>query len=358
VTDPTDADGDQVASPGPSWLGPKASEDEVPLASPSSGLTLRAVLPNAITAAALCSGLTGIRFAINGDWKMAVFAIVLAGVLDGIDGRIARLLKAQSRFGAELDSLADSLSFGMAPALVIYLWSLQLLPRFGWFASLAFAICCALRLARFNARIDVEDQPHKSVGFLTGVPAPLGAGLAFLPMYLWIATGNPLFREPIPVAIWLVAIAALMISNLATMSWTSIRPHRSIRLVAIAFSGMVFAALLQEPWWTLAALSVVYLAMMRWRSSATAGSSGSEPWISPGTVRAGDGRVTRSAVGSKSASSARMRRTRREPDTSEATMTAIAAKAARANSSVTAMASMASIPSRPGEPANRAICSR
>src|SRR5690606_34577492 len=104
---------------------------------------------------------------------------------------------AQSRFGAELDSLADSLSFGMAPALVLFLWSLQDLPRFGWFAALAFALACALRLARFNARIDEDVQPHKSAGFLTGVPAPVGAGLAFLPVYLWIASGEPIFREPL-----------------------------------------------------------------------------------------------------------------------------------------------------------------
>ena len=257
-----DNDDDRLISPGPAWLGPKASEDEVPSSRPNRGLTLRAVLPNAITAAALCSGLTGIRFAINGNWEMALFAIILAGVLDGIDGRIARLLHAQSRFGAELDSLADSLSFGMAPALVMFLWTLQDLPRFGWFASLAFAICCALRLARFNAQIDVEEQPHKSVGFLTGVPAPLGAGLAFLPMYLWIASGEEIFRNPLLVAVWLVAIAALMISNLATMSWTSIRPRRNIRLEAIALAGLVFAALLTEPWWTLVGLCFVYLALM------------------------------------------------------------------------------------------------
>ena len=258
------ADPDDEFAPGPAWLGPKASEndaDEV-AAIPPRGLALRAVLPNAITAAALCSGLTGIRFAIVGDWEKALFAIILAGVLDALDGRIARLLKAQSRFGAELDSLADSLSFGMAPALVLFLWSLQDLPRFGWFASLAFAICCALRLARFNARIDVEEQPHKSVGFLTGVPAPVGAGLAFLPMYLWLASGEGLFREPLLVAIWIAVIAGLMISNLATLSWTSIRPRRSIRLLAIAFAGLVFAALLTEPWWTLVAICVGYLAMM------------------------------------------------------------------------------------------------
>ena len=256
-------DGDETATPGPSWLGPKASEDEMSATRlANGGLTLRAVLPNAITAAALCSGLTGIRFAINGNWQMAAFAIILAGVLDGIDGRIARLLKAQSRFGAELDSLADSLSFGMAPALVLFLWSLQDLPRFGWFASLAFAISCALRLARFNARIDVEDQPHKSVGFLTGVPAPVGAGLSFLPMYLWLASGEEFFKEPLLVAAWLTLIAGLMISNLATLSWTLIRPKRSIRLIAIAFAGLFFAALLTEPWWTLVAICGLYLALM------------------------------------------------------------------------------------------------
>jgi CDP-diacylglycerol--serine O-phosphatidyltransferase len=281
---------DEELAPGPAWLGPKASEndaDEVAAIAPR-GLALRAVLPNAITAAALCSGLTGIRFAIVDDWEKALFAIILAGVLDGIDGRIARLLNAQSRFGAELDSLADSLSFGMAPALVVFLWSLQDLPRFGWFASLAFAICCALRLARFNARIDVEEQPHKSVGFLTGVPAPVGAGLAFLPMYLWLASGQSLFREPLLVAAWITLIAGLMISNLATLSWTLIRPRRSIRLLAIAFAGLIFAALLTEPWWTLVAICAGYLAMMpysymryarvrRQRAAATTEERGGEP---------------------------------------------------------------------------------
>lgn len=260
---PDGFDDDRPIDPGPAWLGPKASEDEVPVTRRiGGGLTLRAVLPNAITAAALCAGLTGIRFAIDGRWEMALFAIILAGVLDGIDGRIARLLKAQSRFGAELDSLADSLSFGMAPALVLFLWSLQDLPRFGWFASLAFAIACALRLARFNARIDQDEQPHKSAGFLTGVPAPVGAGLAFLPMYLWIASGQEIFREPLLIALWTAVIAFLMISNIATMSWKSIRPASSLRLAMIGLVGLVFAALLTEPWWTLAVICLGYLALM------------------------------------------------------------------------------------------------
>ncbi len=210
----------------------------------------------------MCSGLTGIRFAIVGNWEMCLFAIILAGVLDGIDGRIARLLKAQSRFGAELDSLADSLSFGMAPALIIYLWSLQDWPRFGWFACLAFALAATLRLARFNAQIDEDEQPHKSAGFLTGVPAPVGAGLAFLPFYLWIATDVEQFRDPILNAVWIALMAFFMISNIATLSWSAIKPQRSIRLEMIFGIGLLFAALLSEPWWTLIAICVAYLALM------------------------------------------------------------------------------------------------
>lgn len=228
----------------------------------SRGLTLRALVPNAITSAALCCGLTGIRFAIGGDFKSAVLAVILAGVLDGIDGRVARLMKAQSRFGAELDSLSDAISFGVAPALILYLWSLQSVPRFGWFAALALAVCCALRLARFNARIDMAEQPHKSAGFLTGVPAPVGAGLAFLPLYLWIASGREEFREPVIVAVWTAVIAFLMISNTATLSWTSLRPRRSVRLELIALFGLVIAALLTEPWLTLVGVCAVYLAFV------------------------------------------------------------------------------------------------
>ena len=268
-------------------MGPRAGTDEPPrMRRFGRGLTLRAVVPNAITAAALCAGLTGIRFGIEGEWDRALLAVLLAGVLDGMDGRIARLLNAQSRFGAELDSLADSLSFGMAPALIIFMWSLQDLPRFGWLAALIFAIACALRLARFNAQIDMDEQPHKSLGFLTGVPAPLGAGLAFLPIYLWLATGEELFRQPIAIAIWLVAIALLMISNIATLSWTSLRPSRNIRLEVILLVAIAFGALLSDPWWTLAALSIVYLAfvpygMWRYRRlrrlRRAANARGSEP---------------------------------------------------------------------------------
>ncbi|MBS0475549.1 MAG: phosphatidylcholine/phosphatidylserine synthase [Proteobacteria bacterium] len=223
------------------------------------GLTLRALVPNAITAAALCAGLTGIRFAITGDYHMAVAAVILAGVLDGIDGRIARLLKAQSRFGAELDSLADNVSFGVAPALVLFMWSLQQVPRLGWFAALAFAVSMALRLARFNARIDMADEPRKAAGFLTGVPAPVGAGLAFLPMYLAFTTQLPMWQDPRVVAPWLVVIALLTISNLPTLSWGKLRPRRSLRLEVILLVGVLAAAALTEPWWTLVGICAVYL---------------------------------------------------------------------------------------------------
>lgn len=237
------------------------------------GLTLRALAPNAITAGALCVGLTAIRFAIEGAtvadpvladpaWKLCVAAIILAGMLDGIDGRIARLLNAQSRFGAELDSLADSISFGVAPALILYLWSLQQLPRLGWFAALAFAICCVLRLARFNAQIDMVDEPRKQAGFLTGVPAPVGAGLAFLPMYLWIATGNDLFRDPRLVGGWVLLMAFLLISNLPTLSWSKLRPRRSIRIEVLALVGLLMAGLLAEPWVTLIGICAIYLMLL------------------------------------------------------------------------------------------------
>ena len=226
------------------------------------GLSLRALVPNTITITALCFGLSGVRFATMGQFEFAAASIVLAGVLDGLDGRIARLMNAQSRFGAELDSLSDNIAFGVSPALVMYLWSLQEMPRFGWIISLAIAVCCALRLARFNAQIDADEQPHKSAGFLTGVPAPAGAGLAFLPLYLWFITGNEWFQHYGVVAPWVSLIAFLMISNVATFSWSSMRLRRNIRLEAIAVAGLLAAALLTMPWITLAAISTIYIVLI------------------------------------------------------------------------------------------------
>jgi CDP-diacylglycerol--serine O-phosphatidyltransferase len=220
------------------------------------------MIPNAVTAIALCMGLTGVSLAIRGEWERALGAIILAGVLDGIDGRIARLLRAESRFGAELDSLSDNIAFGTAPALILFLWSLQSAPRFGWIAALALAVCCALRLARFNARLDAAEQPHKAAGFNTGVPAPAGAGLAFVPIYLWLITGDERFRAWQAVMPWTLFIAALMISSLPTYSWTSIRIRPSWRLFSLAGVALLGAALIVNPWPTLLVLAVLYLAMI------------------------------------------------------------------------------------------------
>jgi CDP-diacylglycerol--serine O-phosphatidyltransferase len=225
-------------------------------------IPFRAMIPNAITALALCMGLTGVRFAIGAEWEKALGAIILAGVLDGMDGRIARLLRAQSKFGAELDSLSDNIAFGTAPAIILFLWSLQHAPKFGWTAALALAVCCALRLARFNARLDAAEQPHKSAGFNTGVPAPAGAGLAFIPIYLWLITGREEFRAWQAVMAWTIFIAALMISSLPTYSWASIRIRREWRLFALAGVALFGAALLTAPWHTLLALAALYLLMI------------------------------------------------------------------------------------------------
>jgi CDP-diacylglycerol---serine O-phosphatidyltransferase len=223
------------------------------------GIPLRALAPNVVTAMALCAGLTSVRFGIAHEWQMAVIATLVAAMLDGIDGRVARLFRAESRFGAELDSLSDVVAFGVAPSLVLFLWSLQSVPKIGWLIAIGFSLSAALRLARFNANIDVEDQPHKSAGFMTGVPAPAGAALALLPLYLWIETKYALFRDPIIVGPWLGAVALLMISNLATFSWGSIRPRRTVRLELIFVAAMVGSALFTNPWITLSAISLLYV---------------------------------------------------------------------------------------------------
>lgn len=225
---------------------------------PLRGIPFRALAPNAVTILALCVGLTGVRFAFNARWDLAVICIVIAAILDALDGRIARLLNAQSKFGAELDSLSDVIAFGVSPALIIYLWSLQYLPRIGWIVALAHAVCAALRLARFNASIDMVDQPHKSAGYFTGIPAPAGAGLLLLPVYLELWLGSAARLHPIAMAIWAGLVAFLMISNVATFGWSSIRLRPSYRLAALLGVGLVGAALLSEPWATLSITAMIY----------------------------------------------------------------------------------------------------
>jgi len=234
---------------------------------PRRGIPLRAVTPNAVTALALCFGLTGVRFGITGEWEKAVGSIMVAGILDGLDGRVARLLKAESRFGAELDSLSDVIAFGVSPAIILFLWSLQYVPKYGWVIALTHAVCCALRLARYNALIDVHDQPRKSAGFFTGVPAPAGAAMAFLPLILWLALGEAglpdaqaFFQRTYVVAPWTVLVAFLMISELSTYGWSSFRLRREFRLPALVLIGLVGAAMLTAPWATLSVVIALYAA--------------------------------------------------------------------------------------------------
>jgi CDP-diacylglycerol--serine O-phosphatidyltransferase len=255
------------------------------------GIPLRAIIPNAITAFALCSGLTGIRFAMSADWDRALMFIGFAAVLDGVDGRVARMLRGQSRFGAELDSLSDVVAFGVAPALIVYLWTLRLWVPYGWIFSLAYGVCMALRLARFNARIDVEDQPHKSAGFLTGVPAPAGAGMMLLPILLWLASDRHWFwlQDYRLVALWSSFSAFMIISSVATFSLGSMRLRRTVRLEALVLIAILGAALVTVPWETLSLIVIVYLllipfSMMRYariRRQRAAGASSSPPAPSP-----------------------------------------------------------------------------
>lgn len=226
------------------------------------GITLRQVAPNAITAMALCFGLTAMRYGMSGEWDRAILAIVFAAVLDGVDGRVARLLHGESRFGAELDSLSDVIAFGVSPAIILYLWSLEAMPRFGWIGALALALCCALRLARFNAQIDVADQPLKLAGFNMGVPAPAGAGVALLPVYVWLSTGWEVARDWRLVLPWAIATALLMVSNLPTLGWKRMRLPQSMRLMAIGAAGIVAALLFTAPFPVLTGLTIVYLALL------------------------------------------------------------------------------------------------
>jgi CDP-diacylglycerol--serine O-phosphatidyltransferase len=175
-----------------------------------------------------------------------------------MDGRIARMLKGESRFGAELDSLSDVIAFGATPALIVYSWALQHMPRFGWTICVFFVLCAALRLARFNAHIDADEQPHKSAGFNTGVPSPAGAGLMLLPLTIWLETGADWARDYRLIGPWVLLISFLMISNVATFSWSSIRIRRAFRFMALAGVGLYAAALIAAPWVALIVASLVY----------------------------------------------------------------------------------------------------
>jgi CDP-diacylglycerol--serine O-phosphatidyltransferase len=233
------------------------------------GLSFNRLIPNLMTLVGLCAGLTAIRFALMERWEAAAIAIVIAGVIDGLDGRIARLLKGTSRFGAEFDSLADFLCFGVAPALVLYLWTLSAWGGLGWAPCLMYAVCAALRLARFNAAIDGAPKPAYAYNFFTGVPAPAAAGLVLFPLFLFLQAethGAELLAEiaqfPALSAAVLLAVAALMVSTLPTWSFKNFKVPHDYVLPLLLGAGLYVALLVSEPWAALAAAGVIYAGLI------------------------------------------------------------------------------------------------
>lgn len=231
------------------------------------GLSPNRLIPNMLTVLALCTGMTAVYFGLQDRWQLAVACIVLAGILDGLDGRLARLLGGTSRFGAELDSLSDFASFGFAPAILLYHWSLNQAPAgMGWPLALSLAVCCGLRLARFNVSLDEDDRPPWATRYFTGVPAPAAGGLAILPMMLEFEVENGFFRDPAVVGPWTVVVALLMVSRIPTMSLKSFRVPAKFVLPTLLFVGMAAAFLPIKPWATLTAIGVIYLASIPFSS--------------------------------------------------------------------------------------------
>jgi CDP-diacylglycerol---serine O-phosphatidyltransferase len=234
---------------------------------PIRSLSFNRMIPNILTLLALCAGMTAIRLAVGDNYHQAVVAILIAGILDGIDGRIARLLKGTSEFGAELDSLSDFVSFGVAPAILVYVWTLHSFTSIGWMVALLFAVCCALRLARFNTQIGAE-LPSYAYNFFTGVPAPAGAGLALLPMLLQFEFGWEGFRTPWLSAIVLAAVAGLMVSRVPTFSMKRIHVPRDWVLGMLLVLVALAALATTEPWATLLVIGLLYLASIPWSIKA------------------------------------------------------------------------------------------
>jgi CDP-diacylglycerol---serine O-phosphatidyltransferase len=222
-------------------------------------IPVRMLVPNVITLLAIGAGLTAIRMAIEGRTELALGAIVFAAILDGIDGRIARMIKGQSRFGAELDSLADFVNFGVAPALILYFWQLDDLNNVGWIAAMIFAIAGGLRLARFNATMDDPNKPAFAANFFTGVPAPAGAICVLLPMYL-VLVGLPQLPAVVT-AIYTLGIAFLMVSRLPVFSGKMVgkRVAPDMVLPLVVFVVLFIAILISYPWHVLSVGSLLYL---------------------------------------------------------------------------------------------------
>lgn len=227
-----------------------------------AGRSVNWIIPNALTLMGLCAGITGIRYGIDEQWGRAVIAIAVAAVIDGLDGRVARGLRVTSRFGAELDSLSDFVCFGVAPALIIFLWSLQDAGGLGWAFALCFAVCCAIRLARFNTELDPDaeqEKPAWAKRFFTGVPAPAGGGLALLPLIFSLQLEEGAFAHPVICSLTLIGVSALMVSRLPTYSLKRLRVPGPYILFVLIGIGALIAFLISTPWLTLGIGGLVYL---------------------------------------------------------------------------------------------------
>ncbi|WP_136439969.1 CDP-diacylglycerol--serine O-phosphatidyltransferase [Pacificoceanicola onchidii] len=223
-----------------------------------SKLPVLHLLPNLLTIAAICAGLTAIRFGYNGDFQNAVKLILFAGILDGLDGRLARLLRCQSSVGAELDSLADFLNFGVAPGLILHAWALHDFRGIGWIVVLVYTICCVLRLARFNVMSRLEDKP--ATDHFVGVPSPAGAMLALLPMYLAFLFHEDPHLPAEVIAAYLLVVGLMMIGRLPTPSFKNITIRREHARYLMVGAVLIASALFTYLWLTLVLASLAYIA--------------------------------------------------------------------------------------------------
>jgi CDP-diacylglycerol---serine O-phosphatidyltransferase len=249
-------------------------------------IPVRMLVPNFITLLAICAGLTAIRLSTEGRMELAVAAIVFAAMLDGLDGRVARMIKGQSKFGAELDSLADFVNFGVAPGLILYFWQLNELHNGGWIAAMVFAISGGLRLARFNATMDDPNKPPFAVNYFTGVPAPAGAITVLLPIYLAFL-GLP--RPPaVLTALYTLLIAFLMVSRLPVFSGKTVRMRVPPEMVLPVFVAVIFfiALLIGYPWYILSVGSILYLLSLPagWKSYRDHERKAAAPAVAPAAV--------------------------------------------------------------------------
>ena len=222
-------------------------------------LSFNRIFPNILTLLALCAGLTAIRYGMNGDWAGAVIALVISAMLDGVDGRVARLLRSATKFGAELDSLADAISFGVAPAMLMYQWVMSGAGGIGWALCLLHVVCCVLRLARFNTMVGQPDLPAWAHNYFTGVPAPGGAGLSIMPLILWLYTGSEVFAEPVVVGAFLLVSSILMVSRVPVYSGKHVRMKPFLVLPLMIFIGVMAGFLVTDPFATLSFVGVAYL---------------------------------------------------------------------------------------------------